>query len=138
MRCLLYCRPILWTFWYRKSVLMAGFQVRVSTEPAKNIAGVLQLITFLKYSRHTLSDTFLTYPEWHIFDIPWVTHFPLVTQIFSAKKCVTQGMSTVFKRYNSLLQLLVEISSILNPLKHKDKLSEQLRSLVQEKEGRDE
>ena len=28
-------------------------------------------------------------------DIPWVTNFPLMTQRFSAKKCVTQGMSTV-------------------------------------------
>ena len=28
-------------------------------------------------------------------DIPWVTHFPLVTQLFSAKNCVTQVMSTV-------------------------------------------
>ena len=24
-----------------------------------------------------------------------MTHFPLVTQLFSAKKCATQGMSTV-------------------------------------------
>ena len=30
-------------------------------------------------------------------DIPWVAHFPLVTHFFRAKKCVTQGMSTVFK-----------------------------------------
>ena len=32
-------------------------------------------------------------------DIPWVTHFPLMTQFFSVKKCVTQGMSTVLYFY---------------------------------------
>ena len=30
-------------------------------------------------------------------DIPWVTHFPLVTQLFSVKKCITQGMPTVLE-----------------------------------------
>ena len=25
-----------------------------------------------------------------------MTHFPLVTQLFSAKKCVTEGMSTIY------------------------------------------
>ena len=34
----------------------------------------------------------------NITDIPWVTHFPLVTHLFSAKKCVTQGMSTVLRQ----------------------------------------
>ena len=33
-------------------------------------------------------------------DLRWVTHFPLVTQLFSAKKCVTQGMSTVYKNFH--------------------------------------
>ena len=29
--------------------------------------------------------------------IPCVTHFPLVTQLFSAKKCVTRGMSAIYE-----------------------------------------
>ena len=32
-------------------------------------------------------------------DIPSVTHFPLVTQIFSAKKSVTQGKSNITVQY---------------------------------------
>ena len=36
-----------------------------------------------------------------------MTHFPLVTQLFSVKKCVTQGMSTVQKSTKTFFRLRI-------------------------------
>ena len=51
------------------------------------------------WCKFSLSDTCLGGKVCHFgknaSNFPLVTHFPLATQFFSAKKCVTKGMSTV-------------------------------------------